>query len=340
MKKTITHLTLEERQEIYKMHSLGKKIREIGRVLKRPASTISRELKRNRVKSARLYTLNAMEKAKYAQDKARSRQRGKRKGFGIIVDRPWLGSRILTLLEDTNYSPEDIAYILSSSDFGIKLSGLTIRRWVQKYYRHYKKYFPHRGKRPRQCLTPKVVREKDKLVNKKSIHDRCEFANLRTRLGDFELDLIVCSQSLVNILSIRDRESRRCWLRLVKDKTSDAVKQEINRVIRDIHPLLRHTMTFDRGTEFTKANELEELLQMEAYFCDAYKSYQKGSVEQQNKEVRRRFPKGTDLSKITKEELQRVEDLINNKPRHVLNKYSAIDYWMIKSRVVLNNFIH
>ena len=99
MKKTITHLTLEERQEIYKMHSLGKKIREIGRVLKRPASTISRELKRNRVKSARLYTLNAMEKAKYAQDKARSRQRGKRKGCGIIVDRPWLGSRILNLLE-------------------------------------------------------------------------------------------------------------------------------------------------------------------------------------------------------------------------------------------------
>lgn len=338
MKVKRTHLTLEERQEIYRMRDLGYGIRELGRLLGRSASTISRELKRNGILSYRLGRLSFLERAMYAHDRYKTRQSSKRRSRYILCERPLIGSRVLSLLEETCYSPEYIGKIISSSDLGTRVSGRSIRRWIDRMYRSYRKHFPHRGKRPRKCLTPK---RKGRVVEaaslKKSIHDRPEDANLRSRLGDFELDLIVCSQSVVSVLSIRDRKSRRSWLRLVENRTSDVVKREINRVVRDIHPMIRHTLTFDRGGEFAKADELEKLLQMEAYFCDAYKAFQKGSVEVQNKEARRYLPKGTDLSKITAERLQRIEDLINAKPRDVLSGLGSYDFWIIESRKIKLN---
>jgi IS30 family transposase len=54
------------------------------------------------------------------------------------------------------------------------------------------------------------------------------------------------------------------------------------------------------------------------YFCDAHSPWQRGSNENTNGLLRDYFPKGTDLSLISPEELQRVADELNDRPRKTL----------------------
>jgi IS30 family transposase len=329
------HLSCEERRLMYVMLKEGEGFRAIGRELGRSASTIKREAERNAAPRQIARRMTPLEKAKYAQEKAEHRRRERVRKRGSRLDRRAdVRVRLLALLKRTNYSPEYIAYILSQSDLGVKLCGRTIRNWVKKNCPAYQQHFPHRGKRPVRHLTPKRRGPKrpDVAAPKRSIHTRPEEANARLRAGDFELDMVVCRQSTVSILSIRDRKTRTTWLELVPDLKAETVRRAIIRFIHTIPPPMRNTLTFDRGTEFAQVHQLEQFFGLLNYFCDAYSAWQKGAVENQNKEIRRYLPKGTDLSTISYERLKRIEALLNAKPRRCLGGFSALDSWMIEAR--------
>lgn len=329
------NLSLEERQRLYLMHESGSSFREIGRSLGRNVTTVARELKRNAAPHHIRRGLTVLEKAKYAHDKAEFRNRERvRKRARKLELRQDVAQRVLALFRETKYSPETIADIMSCSDMGIKLCGKSIRRWIAKHHRNYRQYFPHRGKRPRRCLTPIKSRKarREEVPQLRSIHERPLVVAERSRVGDFELDMLVCSQSSVSILSIRERKTRRCWLELVDDLKSDTVRRGIIKVIQRIPPNLLLTFTFDRGSEFRAAPEFEKFFGVVSYFCDAYCAWQKGAVELQNKEVRIYIPKGTNLAEISEPHLKRVEALINAKPRICLERLTAGDAWFFALR--------
>lgn len=336
-KENRPHLSREERQIMYPMSSSGKSFAEIARVLNRHPTTISREVKRNIPPKKLRRQMTPMDRAGYAQEQAKVRQKERAQREGCLLDRRLdVQLRILILLEETNYSPEYIADIMSQSDLGVKLTGKTIRRWIRKNRRDFQKHFPHRGKRPRKHFTPKRGKKSrpDGALPKRSIHDRLDVANKRLRGGDFELDMVVCSQETKSILSIRDRKTRACWLYFVPDLKAETVRQAIIRFIHTVPPALRRTLTFDRGSEFSEVHQLEHFFGLSNYFCDAYCAWQKGSVENQNKELRRYIPKGTDLTTVSLEQLKRVEALLNAKPRPCLGGISASDAWFFESRGV------
>ncbi len=54
-------------------------------------------------------------------------------------------------------------------------------------------------------------------------------------------------------------------------------------------------------------------------FCDPYSSWQKGSVENTNGLIRQYFPKRTDFTQVTDEQIQFVENRLNARPREILN---------------------
>ena len=81
------------------------------------------------------------------------------------------------------------------------------------------------------------------------------------------------------------------------------------------------SITTDNGIEYKQHHNINTTM----YFCDPYSSWQKGSVENVNKMIRRYFPKGTDFSKITSEQLKYVIDLINKKPRKILGYRTALE---------------
>lgn len=333
-KKKKGHLSRKERIEIRLMRKGGKGFREIGRILGRECSTITRELRRNSVHSYASSQMTEYEKGSWSYEKSKARLKARaKKSSNILDDNPEVAKRVLALLIETKDSPEQIATIISKSDLGVKLSGKTIRRWINKRYPNYRQHFPHRGKRPRKSLTPRSNNKKQLAApTKRNITQRPIGAIERLVLGHLELDMIVCSQSTKSILSIRDRKTRFCYLDFVDNLQADTVRQAIIRFLNQYPTGTIKTMTFDRGSEFAGVHYLEHRFQLLNYFCDAYCSWQKGSVENQNKEVRRHIPKGTNLDDISYEQLKRIEDLINAKPRKCLKDFSSSDAWIMEIR--------
>ena len=81
---------------------------------------------------------------------------------------------------------------------------------------------------------------------------------------------------------------------------------------------LRRTLTWDQGKELAMHQQITNETGVRVYFCDAHSPWQRGSNENMNGLLRDYFPKGTDLRHVTPEELTRVQDEINNRPRKTL----------------------
>jgi len=80
-----------------------------------------------------------------------------------------------------------------------------------------------------------------------------------------------------------------------------------------------NSITYDNGAENVTHEIISEKLNSDSYFCEPYHSWEKGSVEQVNGLIGRYLPKGTNFSTLTNHDINRIEKLINNRPRKCLN---------------------
>ena len=78
------------------------------------------------------------------------------------------------------------------------------------------------------------------------------------------------------------------------------------------------SISLDNGSEFSEFRELEKNLSTLVYFAEPHKPWQRGTNENTNDIVRFFFPKGFDFRTVTDDDIQRVEDIINNRPRKCL----------------------
>ena len=84
-------------------------------------------------------------------------------------------------------------------------------------------------------------------------------------------------------------------------------------------------ITVDNGSEFSARNELEQscinrtLPRTKLYFCHPYSSWERGSNENQNGMIRRKYPKGTDFSQVSQADLEQAQDWLNNYPRKIFD---------------------
>jgi IS30 family transposase len=79
------------------------------------------------------------------------------------------------------------------------------------------------------------------------------------------------------------------------------------------------TITFDNGREFAGFKELERGLDMLIYFARPYHSWERGTCENTNGLIRQFFPKGMDFDNVSQEKLDKILELLNNRPRKCLN---------------------
>ncbi len=139
--------------------------------------------------------------------------------------------------------------------------------------------------------------------------------------GHYELDLVVSRKSKSALLVMIDRLTRETTIRKIKNKSSSSVNRSISKI------LLKNqvkTITTDNGTEFSKLNSLERY-NLKVYYFNPYASWQKGSVENVNRIIRRYVSKSTDIKLVDYKKIKEVEREINNLPRMIFGWLSSKD---------------
>ena len=148
--------------------------------------------------------------------------------------------------------------------------------------------------------------------NRISIHERGKIIDERERIGDWETDSVIFSGE--SILSVQvERKSKLCRLHKRDDKTALVSEEALQNSI-DSLPSLWLTITRDNGTE----NVLHHKTKIPSYFCDPYKSWQKGGVENLNGLVREYFPKRSNLDIVSMKQIYLIQEKLNNRPRKCL----------------------
>jgi len=174
-------------------------------------------------------------------------------------------------------------------------------------------YLPRRHKR-RQRKGFRQAQKAEKPVLP-SIESRPAIVHQRKRIGDWEDDTIVSRQSSQRLKTINERVSGVVLIGKMKDGTIIESNRVVQNRLGAIPGNVRKTLTRDRGSENLGYQELEKSLDISCYFARAYCSQDRGSNENTNGLIRRFFPKKTDFSKVSDEEINRVEYLLNTRPR-------------------------
>jgi IS30 family transposase len=310
MGKGYRHLSLEDRETISEMKQQGHTVSEIAEVLGRFKSTISRELKRNSTPAYRVYL----------SCKAHERAVTRKKDSG---KRPRLkNERIVSYVRQKlalDWSPELIAGRIGHDIPGASISHEAIYQYIyhpKTEGREEMIGYLVRGHRKRKHKGIGRKERKTRIPNRIPIEERP--ADNRSRYGHWEGDSLVSRKSLAALNSLVERKSRLLLLTRIDRKTAEQTTDTVVQRLQGLAEKTRRTLTLDNGTENSGHEEITEAIGIQCYFADPYASWQRGSNEQVNGMVRRYFPKGTDFSKITDEQVAWVESRINNRPRKCL----------------------
>lgn len=172
-------------------------------------------------------------------------------------------------------------------------------------------------------------RTKKKLPGRNFIEKRPKIVELRKRVGDTEGDFIISGKNGQGVLLVVVcRKLRVAFLEIIYKVTIKNVAKAFMGIKKRFTEM--KTLTLDNDILFKNHQELEKLLKVKIYFCNPYHSWEKGTVENTNKCIRRYILKGSDLSQYSKDEIKTVEEALNNRfmkclsyktPLEVLREY-------------------
>ncbi len=155
------------------------------------------------------------------------------------------------------------------------------------------------------------------IPNRTSIERRPQIVARKGRFGDWEADTIIGARHKGGILSVVERKTKLVRLRKLTTKSAAEMKDACVAVLTPLAAKV-HTITVDNGKEFCEHELIATSLKARIYFAHPYASWERGLNENTNGLIRQYFPKKSDFTRIAEEELQRVEDLLNNRPRKTL----------------------
>ena len=257
-------LDIDERYELYRLHEAGTTVREIGRLMGRSSSTISRELRRN-----------ALPRGEYkpgsADRIALSRCRRLSRIERLNPLRSYVGDSLAM-----GWSPEQIAGRL-------RLEGSEHTAGVETIYRFIYRPAVRREKLHRFLPRAKATRgrryfkrRRAPILGRRSIHQRPKTVALRHEFGHWESDLMQFRTQRGNLLTLCERKTRFTLTAPLKTKLAAETGTEIIKVLGALPQGARKTVTFDNGGEFAQHQRLEAALGVVVYFCDPHSPWQRG----------------------------------------------------------------
>ena len=275
--------------------------------LGRSKSTIHDEWTRNKVK--RIYDPAKANHKAYVR-----RQEAKYQGKKIVDHNP-LQNFVESKLYD-DQSPTNISERIKKHEKHLpSVSKESIYRYIKSVYGRRIEYYRSKRKKRRWSGRRKLH---EKLKNRRFIDQRPLIVEKRSRIGDAESDFMVSGKSGKGvILNVTDRKSRSTFLEQIIHVTIENVHQAFVRIKKRFPELI--TITTDNDLLLQMHKELEKLLDVTIYFCHAYSSWEKGTVENSNKYVRRDIPKSSDISKYSIRFVRSIEHKMNRRIMAVLD---------------------
>ncbi|WSY48625.1 IS30 family transposase (plasmid) [Embleya sp. NBC_00888] len=314
------YLREEERIHIADRLRERASIRTIASELNRSPSTISREIQRNR-------TIDPRGKWHYRPHAAQSRAiaRRPRPKPGKIGLNPELRDFIRDHLE-RRWSPEQICQALRAR-FPDRPEMHVVHETVYQAL-----YVQSRGelrrdlardlrtgrarRKPRRQAQQRQPRYRDPMV---MISERPAEAEDRAVPGHWEGDLIIGKDGASAIGTLVERSTRYVMLlHLPHGRGTELVRDALVETVQTLPAHLKRSLTWDQGSEMGRHREFTLATDIPVYFCDPASPWQRGSNENTNGLLRQYFPKGTDLSAHTREDLDTVAAELNGRPRKTL----------------------
>ena len=317
--------SLEERCKVAELHQAGPSLRQIAAALDRSASSVSRELKRNR-------GMQVGYKPIYAQEQAAARR--------------WKGSRLERNAElrdlvldrlKRGWSPEQIAGWLARTKAATCISHESIYRFIYDQIRRtndgsWRHYLPRakgkRGRRHRPSRSPVSL-----IKGRVSIALRPPEVRRRRTFGHWEADLMLFTIPGQAILVSQERKSRALLSAKQPGKAALPAAERLLAWFAAINPQLRKSITFDNGTEFAQHLLLVDQLGIQTFFCDPHSPWQKGTIENAIGRLRRFLPRNTNITTIEDDVLNACIAAYNNTPRKCLG-------FQTPAEVLLTQLLH
>ena len=304
--KHYKQLTYEQRCQIYALKKTKMSQQEMADSVGVSQSAISRELKRN--------TGGNGYQIKQAQRKAKNRRSEACKATKMT-------SSMVTLIESKlreKLSPEQISGWLLDEHEEL-LSHETIYRhiWADKMaggdlYTELRR----RGKAYQSRSKSQAGR--GHIKNRVSIDERPEIVEAKTRVGDWEIDLVIGKGHSGALVTIVDRTTSFTVSKRINNKMAQTVTDATIDLLRPFKGAVL-TITADNGKEFAYHEQMTEALGAQVYFADPYCSWQRGLNENTNGLLRQYWPKKTDFKKVSAKEVKAVIVQLNDRPRKKLN---------------------
>ena len=316
VRKKTSRLTLKERIQIETLLNEKKSKSYIAKTLNRARSTITREVNKWVQSDRDKYSSNL------AHWNAKDDYLNKRNTDRISTHQKLRFYVYKGLLSE--WTPEQIAGKIKleyPNDPIMSISHESIYRYI---YTHPQASLNKKlikllvRKKPNRRPPKKRRGTGSKIINQVSIDSRPKHILLREEIGHWEGDLIIGKNHKSAIGTIVERKSRYTLIIKLNARNSKEVAKMFSKILNQLNPLFKKTMTYDNGIEMAKHELITKKTGMKIYFAHPYSSWERGTNENTNGLIRRYLPKGTDFNQIDEKTLLIIQEKLNNRPRKII----------------------
>jgi transposase, IS30 family len=306
MGKCYRHIQPSDRLKIYELLFQGHSIDGIAQEIGFHRSTLYRELERNSCKFG------------YRPDVASQQYLSRRQRPTKLTSNLELREFVITKLKE-GWSPDSIAGRLKANLNQCIISTETIYRFIYSEQGMKLKLYRHLMKK-RRFRYPRIKRRRKTIANalKKPIKERDEEINQRQSYGHWEGDLLLFKHTKTNLFTLRERKSR--FIIAIKNQSRQA-QSTTNALLKYMKASLKKTMkslTLDNDPAFALHQEITAKTKSNIYFCEPYKSYQKGAIENANKLLRTKLPRQTKIDGLEQNQIDEIVKKLNDRPMKCL----------------------
>jgi len=316
-------LSSDERIRIADGHRAGKSSRVIGAEVGRHPTTVSREIARNSDPASGEYRPFAAQQ-QAASRRTRPKQRRVEANLELRavvqkgLDKRWSPEQIAASLPAEHPDRVDMRACPETIYQAICAPGSVLQRPDRPVLRSGRE---HRRRRRRDGQ--RLERFTAPMTN---VSERPDSADDRGEAGHWEGDLIVGAFNRSAIGTLVERSTRMTLLiHLAGGRSAERLRDEMVAVFAQLPAELRRSLTWDQGIEMARHHEFSAASGVPVYFCNRASPWQRPTNENTNGLLREYFPKGTDLSVHTLEDLGAVAAELNARPRKTLGWATPAD---------------